>query len=464
MNMQGIIDSKESVIASNWPHQLPLAAMFPIFENTAIPRGTGWLLSKIWLFSQILRIMYKRITRGLRYYLPSMHSFIIEQVLEKSQFMNPLSTRTRPLLLSTGLLLVLSALTLASCNSVPVVPPATAKAMPTNIRETPTITPIPYSLCLFVTDEDDGSAVAGGIVALAIVEGTYTSEGTTNKIGEVCWRNLPSATIDLVINKAGYFKKEETLTLNRGRNGVVIRIARATCRDLELLGGDPLNFPTYHVQGLAVTEDFYYISSVDRDNNRGWLFKVDRNALVLREAQELTNGALIHPGGIEMDGAYLWIPNAEYDRDGPTEILAFDTKSLELSRTFNVNDHISLIASNGRDRLYGTNWDSVNFYVWDWDGVLIEMVANPTSVAYQDCDFSDPYLICGGTRENSRNGTIDFIDPRSWTLAFRIEVGNTRLGNPLTREGLSLFGNKVFLLPEDGPDSEIMIYQGCGIP
>ena len=165
-----------------------------------------------------------------------------------------------------------------------------------------------------------------------------------------------------------------------------------------------------------------------------------------------------------MDGAYLWIPNAEYDRDGPTEILAFDTQSLELSRTFNVNDHISLIASNGRDRLYGTNWDSVNFYVWDWDGVLIEMVANPTSVAYQDCDFSDPYLICGGTRENSRNGTIDFIDPRSWTLAFRIEIGSTRLGNPLTREGLSFYGNKVFLLPEDGPDSEIMIYQGCGIP
>ncbi len=239
---------------------------------------------------------------------------------------------------------------------------------------------------------------------------------------------------------------------------------RETCIDLELLDSNPLKFPTYHVQGLAVTEDIYYISSVDRDNDRGWLFKVDRETLTLLEEQELTKGALIHPGGIEMDGTYLWIPNAEYDRDGPSEILAFDTQSLEVSRAFSVNDHIGLIASNGTDRLYGANWDSVNFYVWDWDGSLIEIVANPTDMAYQDCEFSDPYLICGGTKNGSPSGTIDFIDPGNWTLVYRIEVHDTSLGHPLTREGLSLFGDEIFLLPEDGPDSEIMIYQVCGIP
>jgi hypothetical protein len=133
-------------------------------------------------------------------------------------------------------------------------------------------------------------------------------------------------------------------------------------------------------------------------------------------------------------------------------------------RTFSVDDHISLIASNGTDRLYGTNWDTVNFYVWDWNGNLIEMVANPTDMAYQDCEFSDLYLICGGTKNGGGFGTIDYIDPESWTLVYRIEVGSTSLGHRLTREGLSLFGDEVFLLPEDGPDSEIMIYQVCGIP
>ena len=237
-----------------------------------------------------------------------------------------------------------------------------------------------------------------------------------------------------------------------------------TCLDLEPLGSNPLNFPTYHVQGLAVTEDFYYITSVDRDSGRGRLFKVDRNTLLLMEEKELTKGALIHPGGIEMDGVYLWIPNAEYDRDGPSEILALDPQSLEVSRTFSVDDHISLIASNGTDRLYGTNWDTVNFYAWDWDGNLIEIVTNPTDIAYQDCEFSDPYLICGGTKNGGGFGTIDYIDPESWTVVYRIEVGSTSLGHRLTREGLSLFGDEVFLLPEDDPDSEIMIYQVCDIP
>jgi len=355
---------------------------------------------------------------------------------------------------------------LSSACSAPLDTPISVPPIPTRTLglPTPTITPLPYSICLFVTNEEDGLAVAGGTVELAIVDGTYTSKQTSSEIGEVCWRNLPGATMDLVISKPGYFTKEETLTLDRGPNGVVISIEREICLDFELLGSNPLNFPTYHVQGLAVTEDFYYISSVDKENDRGWLFKVDRNTLLLQEEQELTNGMLIHPGGIEMDGTYLWIPNAEYDRDGPSEILSMDTQSLEVSRTFRVNDHISLIASNGTDRVYGTNWDSVNFYVWDWDGSLIEMVANPTDVAYQDCEFSDPYLICGGTNDGSRFGTIDVIDPESWTLAYRIEVGSTSIGHPLTREGMSLFGDEVFLLPEDGPDSEIMIYQGCGIP
>ena len=237
---------------------------------------------------------------------------------------------------------------------------------------------------------------------------------------------------------------------------------KADC--LEPLDSQALSFPTYHVQGLAMTEDIYYVSAVDKENNRGWLFKIARESLALVEQKELTEGALIHPGGIQVDGAYLWVPNAEYDRDGPTEILALDPQSLEMSRIFSVDDHISLIASNGTDRLYGTNWDSVNFYVWDWDGNLIERVVSPTDMAYQDCEFVDPYLMCGGTKDHGSSGTIDFIDPTSWTLVGRIEVGQTSLGHRLTREGLSFFGDGIYLLPEDGPDSEILIYRLCRNP
>lgn len=230
------------------------------------------------------------------------------------------------------------------------------------------------------------------------------------------------------------------------------------------LDSQALQFPTYHVQGLAVTEDNYYVSSVDKEGEQGWLFRVDRDTLSLQDTIELTDGAMIHPGGIQMDGTYLWIPNAEYDRDGPTEILGLDPQSLDAVKAFLVDDHIGLIASNGTDRLYGANWDSPNFYVWDWDGNLIQKVDSPTSVAYQDCEFLDPLLVCGGTKSRGCPGAIDFIDPKSWTLVDRVEVGETSLGHALTREGLSLFGESVYFLPEDGPDSELLRYQLCEVP
>jgi hypothetical protein len=196
---------------------------------------------------------------------------------------------------------------------------------------------------------------------------------------------------------------------------------------LELFDSHALRFPTYHVQGLAVTEEAYYISSVDREGEQGWLFQIDRDSLSLQARRELTKGALIHPGGIHMDGTYLWIPNAEYDEDGPTEILQLDPKTLETVSSFSVDDHIGLIASDGSDRLYGANWDSLSFYVWDWDGNLIEKVDSPTRVKYQDCEFRDPLLVCGGQRSRKR-GSIDFIDPESWTLVDGIAVGETGRG------------------------------------
>lgn len=232
---------------------------------------------------------------------------------------------------------------------------------------------------------------------------------------------------------------------------------------LELLDSHTLRFPTYHVQGLAVTEDAYYVSSVDRESEQGWLFQVDRDSLSLQARRELTAGALVHPGGMHMDGIYLWIPNAEYDRDGPTEILQLDPKTLETVGAFTVDDHIGLIASDGTDRLYGANWDSLSFYVWDWDGNLIEKVDSPTRVKYQDCEFLDRLLVCGGQKDRNR-GAIDFIDPESWTLVDGIAVGGTGQGHSVTHEGLSLSGDIVYLLPEDGPNSEVLLYRLCRMP
>ena len=117
---------------------------------------------------------------------------------------------------------------LVGCGA-PTTPPISVPPAPTRTLRpaTPTITAVPYSLCLFLANEEGGLAVAGGTVELGVVDGTFTSNQTSSEIGEVCWRSLPGATIGLVISKPGYITKEETLTLDRGRNGVVIRIERA---------------------------------------------------------------------------------------------------------------------------------------------------------------------------------------------------------------------------------------------
>ena len=130
--------------------------------------------------------------------------------------------------------------------SAPLDTPIPVPPIPTRTLRPPTppITPLPYSLCIFVTNEDDGLAVVGGTVELAVVDGTYTSKQTSSDIGEVCWRNLPGATVGLVISKPGYVAKEQTLTLERGPNGAAIgldSIAETQADSIPLVKGHAHN-------------------------------------------------------------------------------------------------------------------------------------------------------------------------------------------------------------------------------
>lgn len=220
----------------------------------------------------------------------------------------------------------------------------------------------------------------------------------------------------------------------------------------------PLRFETYHVQGLTASSEYYYVSSVDRNAGEAWLFSIDRATMELRSSTNLTENRFIHPGGISM-GSHLWIPNAEYDRDGPSVIVGVDPKSLEERVRFSVNDHISLVVEGDEGTLYGTNWDSRHFYVWDATGKFIDRVQNPTGAAYQDCYYQAPYLVCGGYVPFGFSAMIDVIDPVTWSHIDRIPVGRTSSGSYLTREGLYLESGRLYVLPEDGPNSEILVFR-----
>jgi hypothetical protein len=227
-------------------------------------------------------------------------------------------------------------------------------------------------------------------------------------------------------------------------------------KSLELVDNIPLRFDTHHVQGLEITKQFYFVTSVDTKQRQGWLFKVDRQNAGLISKKELTNAAFIHPGGIQFDGRYLWIPDAEYKRDSRTIIYGIDPDSLKIRRSFSVDDHIGAVASDGKNHLYGVNWDALCFYTWDLDGNQTNKVDSPTSMAYQDIKYFGGKLLCSGNKGG--NSVIDIIDPESWTLVKRVNLPKDGWEKSLSREGMAFDGN-LYFLPEDGPESNIMIFK-----
>ena len=91
----------------------------------------------------------------------------------------------------------------------------------------------------------------------------------------------------------------------------------------------PLNFNTFHPQGMVKIGDTFYLSAVDirkpttrypqlqdgydRDTGEGvgHLFKFDAKGNLIADLT-LGEGSIYHPGGIDYDGKWIWVPAAEY--------------------------------------------------------------------------------------------------------------------------------------------------------
>ena len=169
----------------------------------------------------------------------------------------------------------------------------------------------------------------------------------------------------------------------------------------------------------------------------------------------MTDGALIHPGGLQFDGRYLWVPNAEYKRQSRTMVYGLNPDTLEICTSFPVDDHIGAVASDGKNLLYGVNWDALHFYIWDIDGRQLNKIDSPTSMAYQDIKYFAGKLLCSGHKDDI--SAVDIIDPGNWTLIKRVDLPQDKWRSVLTREGMAFDGN-LYFLPDDGPDSRILIF------
>jgi hypothetical protein len=159
-------------------------------------------------------------------------------------------------------------------------------------------------------------------------------------------------------------------------------------------------FRTYHPQGMVRIGETIVVSSVDRAG-RGHLFKMDLAGRLLADVT-IGEGAMYHPGGIDYDGKFIWVPVAEYRPDSRSIIYRVDPETLKATEVFRVEDHIGGIVHNTDDRtLHGVSWGSRRFYRWSLDGRNQQRTLNPSHyVDYQDCKYAgNRRMLCSGVTE-----------------------------------------------------------------
>lgn len=137
-----------------------------------------------------------------------------------------------------------------------------------------------------------------------------------------------------------------------------------------------LDFETYHPQAMEVVGDRIYLSSVeiieptvrypepvdgyDRTPGKGLghLFVLDRDGQLLKDIV-ISDGNRYHPGGLDYDGEFLWLPVAEYRPNSSADIYRIDPTTYDVTKLFTVSDHIGgVVRDQETGHLVGQSWGS----------------------------------------------------------------------------------------------------------
>ena len=211
-----------------------------------------------------------------------------------------------------------------------------------------------------------------------------------------------------------------------------------------------------HVQGLEVSRDWFWVSSVDRRDKTGWVWRIDRRTLQTVAERNITQGALYHPGGIQFSGGSLWTPLAEYKARSSARILQLDAMTLSERRSFPVEDHIGAVATDGKGVVLGANWDARQIYRWSAEGKQLAVVDFPRMLAIQDMKWIGNVLYAGGVGLGPQKGRclVEQLDPATLSL---LRTSDVRGDVCLSDEGMAYFEGSFFFLPEAEPHSRIYV-------
>lgn len=253
----------------------------------------------------------------------------------------------------------------------------------------------------------------------------------------------------------------------------------------QLQGSITFNFPTHHPQGLVVTEDYIFLSSVEvieppqnifdptkstPGSGVGHLFITDRSGLLVRDLI-IGEGSMYHPGGIDFDGEEIWIPVGEYRPHAQSMVIAVSASDFSIREVFRVDDSIGwIVPDSNESKLYGGNWGSRLLYTWNQKGIELAQWENPSHfVDYQDSFFlgSGEVIASGisslsveqrdGLQKPIELGGLALLDFKVNQIVHEIPIySHSMAGHVLTRNpfSMSVTEEDLFLhvAPDDGDD------------
>ncbi|MBI3425832.1 MAG: hypothetical protein HY011_23130 [Acidobacteria bacterium] len=256
----------------------------------------------------------------------------------------------------------------------------------------------------------------------------------------------------------------------------------------QLTASLPINFNTHHPQGLVKIGDVFYVSSVevtqptkrfarpqngfDRDTGAGvgHLFKFDRQGELLADLT-LGEGTIYHPGGIDYDGKFIWVPVAEYRPNSRAIVYRVDPTTLKATEDLRFADHLGgLVHNTDTHSLHAVTWGSRFFYRWTLDAQsrvtnsAAQRHLNPSFyIDYQDCKYlGRSEMLCGGLSSYQRSpdglrfslGGLELIDLTTQRALHQLPLELwTESGLPMTQNPFWLEpaarGLRAYFLPED---------------
>lgn len=258
----------------------------------------------------------------------------------------------------------------------------------------------------------------------------------------------------------------------------------------------PINFNTHHPQGLVKIGTDFFVSAVevtqppkrfsqpqngfDRDTGAGvgHLYKFDQRGNLIADLL-LGENTIYHPGGIDYDGKFIWVPVAEYRPNSRSIVYRVDPAKMKATEVFRYPDHIGgIIHNNAQHSLHGVSWGSRSFYRWtlDQQGRVTNAATPPDKlrqpnhsyyIDYQDCKYlGQSEMLCGGlsnyqrkTQENQASlrfslGGLELIDLTTNRAIHQLPLELwTESGLPMTQNPFWIEpterGLRAYFMPED---------------